>query len=181
MASSRRAARSDPKAGWVTLLAIAGLAVAFGIFVLPRLSPGPEGKPAPDFALPVMHGGERDGRVRLSEQRGKLVLLDFWASWCRPCQAQMAVLEKVRARYADRGLVVLGINVSDSRPNALQYLARVKPSWVVLEDSEGTADLAYDVEALPTLVAIDREGNVVAIRRRFVAERELAALIETML
>lgn len=155
-------------------------AVLFGAFVLPRFGRGLEGKPAPDFALPVIAGGEPGARVRLSEQRGKPILLDFWASWCSPCRAQTKVLQSFTSTPEGKGLVVLGVNVSDEPAAAERYLAAVKPPWLVLGDQEGIANLAYRVEALPTLVAIDRNGRVFAVRRHFVPEQELSALVAAM-
>lgn len=161
-------------------VAVAGLAIGFGALVLPRFKTGLEGSLAPDFTLTVQSGGELGSRVKLSEQRGSLILLDFWASWCRPCWEQTQVLENIRERYQDRGLMILGVNVNDRPSDALAYLKRVKPSWVVLEDPENIAYRAYQVDTLPTLVAIDRAGKVLAVRRRFVPERELAAMIEAI-
>jgi len=171
---------SDPRQAWVTLGMILALAIAFGVFVLPRLGAAPEGSPAPDFALPVMVGGEPGARVRLADLRGKIVILDFWASWCAPCREQARVLEAVYPRYVDQGLVVVGVNVSDDRANALRYLERTKPRWLVVEDQDGTANRAYAVETLPTIAAVDRQGNLFAVRRRLVPERELVAMIEAM-
>jgi len=170
---------ADPRQGWITVALVLVAAVLFGAFALPRLGPrGLEGEPAPDFALPVIHGGEPNARVRLSEQRGKPVLLDFWASWCRPCRDQARVIEAVRARYPD--VVVLGVNVSDRPSDARQYLERERPSWIVVEDVDGAVNTQYGVETLPTLVAVDASGEVFTVRRRFVPERELAAILEEM-
>jgi thiol-disulfide isomerase/thioredoxin len=157
---------------------VALLALFFGLVVLPRFGKGLEGKSAPDFALSVVHGGEPGSRIKLSEQRGKLVLLDFWATWCAPCREETRVIEAVRAKHED--LVVIGVNVSDTPEAAARYLASTRPSWVVVEDTDGVANAAYRVDTLPTLVAIDREGRVFAVRRRFVPERELSAMIEAM-
>ena len=166
---------SDPKFGIASLAVTLLVAIAFGVFVLPRLGGRVERKPAPDFALPVVHGGERGARVRLSEQRGRAVLLDFWASWCKPCRDQAKVLERVRAKHPE--LVVIGVNVNDSAEAAASYLKAENPPWVVVEDDAGFANRAFEVETLPTLVAIDKAGNVVAIRRRFVPEKELIGLL----
>ncbi|MDQ2643536.1 MAG: TlpA family protein disulfide reductase [Myxococcota bacterium] len=173
------ARRADTRFGALSLLVILLIAAGFGVFVLPRVAPTLERKPAPDFALPVVHRGEPGARVRLSEQRGKPILLDFWASWCMPCREQAKVIERVRARHP--GLVVLGINVSDDPNKARAYLAESNPSWLVVEDAEGIANRSYEVEALPTLVTIDKSGNIAAIRRRFVPERELGALVNELL
>lgn len=172
--------RTDTKSGWISIAVILAVAILFGAFVLPRLTPSLEGQAAPDFALPIVYGGETGGRVRLSEQRGKLVLIDFWASWCKPCRAQNQILESIRKRYVDAGVVVIGVNVGDAPSAAKSYLEQVKPSWVVVEDTEGAAATAYKAETLPTIVAIDREGKVFAVRRRLVPERELAGIVEGM-
>lgn len=177
---SGRARADDPRSAWTTIGLIVLAAVLFGALVLPRFGRGLEGAPAPDFALPVLSGGEPGGRVRLSEQRGKLVLLDFWASWCAPCREQTKILQAVARDPGSKDVVVLGINVSDNPEAAARYLAAVKPPWLVLGDEEGVANAAYGVQALPTLVAIDREGRVFAVRRRLVPERELTALIAAM-
>jgi len=177
MTSKTRHARDD---GFAPLILLALAAVLVGVFVLPRFGRGLEGKAAPDFALPVVFGGEQNARVRLSEQRGKLVLLDFWASWCGPCRAQSKVLASLQKRLGNDALTVIGVNVSDSSDAAQRYLQAEKPPWIVLEDDEGEAHAAYRVQELPTLVAIDREGKVFAVRRRFMPESELIALLEAM-
>lgn len=172
----KRSARS----GWLSIALVFGGAILFGALILPRVSGVLVGNPAPDFALNVIHGGEPSGRIRLSEQRGKLLLLDFWASWCGPCRQQTHVLDAVRRRYQDTDLVIVGVNVNDAPEAARAYLEQVKPPWVVVEDSEGSAAGAYGARTLPTVVAIDRDGKVFAVRRRFVPERELVAIIDGM-
>lgn len=170
---------ADPRQGWVTVALVLVAAALFGALALPRLGPGGlEGEPAPDFALPVIHGGEPNARVRLSEQRGKPVLLDFWASWCRPCRDQAKVIDALRTRFPD--VVVLGINVSDRPDAARQYLEREQPPWIVVEDVDGSVNAQYGIETLPTIVAVDANGDVFTVRRRFVPERELAAILEEM-
>ena len=163
------------------LYVLIGLAAAlFGALILPRLGARLEGGFAPDFALPVLSGGEPGARVRLSEQRGRPVLLDFWASWCGPCKAQTKVLEAFVNSAAGKGFVVLGVNVNDDPAAAQRYLASVRPSWIVVGDSEGTIGSAYQVQQLPTLVLIDRAGRIFTIRRHFMSEGELSALVAGM-
>lgn len=182
MTESKRRSRKVPSAHatWLRFAGVVVVSLLFGIFVLPRFGRGLERHPAPDFSLPVLAGGELGARVRLSDQRGKLVLLDFWASWCGPCKAQTQALVALKKRPEAADVVVIGVNVSDNREAALRYLAGVNPPWLVLEDPDDTANRAYGVEALPTLVAIDKAGNVFAVRRRFVPESELSALVAAL-
>ncbi|MGC4091671.1 MAG: TlpA disulfide reductase family protein [Polyangiaceae bacterium] len=163
---------------WLVPALVMALAVIVGVVVLPRLGNRMQGAPSPDFSLPVIFGGEPDARVKLSEQRGKLVLLDFWASWCKPCREQARVIAEVTKKHPD--VVVLGINVSDSEQAAQRYLAQSAPSWLVLGDPEDTAARAYQVTTLPTLVLVGRDGRVSAVRRHFVSERELTTLLEVL-
>lgn len=182
MTASKRPSRRAPSAhaDWFPLVGVVIVSLLFGIFVLPRFGKGLERHPAPDFALPVLSGGEPGARVRLADQRGKLVILDFWASWCGPCKAQTQALIALKKRPEAADVVVIGINVSDDREAALRYLSAVNPPWLVVEDPEGVANRAYGVEALPTLVAIDKAGNVFAVRRRFVPESELSGLVAAL-
>ncbi|MFZ5891898.1 MAG: TlpA family protein disulfide reductase [Myxococcota bacterium] len=163
---------------WLVPALVLALAALFGAVLLPQLGKRLEGQSSPDFSLPVIFGGEPDARVKLSEQRGKLVLLDFWASWCKPCREQARVLEAVAKNNSK--VVVIGINVSDSPAAAQAYLAQAKPPWVVVADDEDVAARAYDVKTLPTLVAIDRDGRVFAVRRHFVGQRELTTLLDVL-
>jgi thiol-disulfide isomerase/thioredoxin len=163
---------------WLVPALVMIAAVVVGAVILPRLGNRLEGAMSPDFSLPIVFGGEPEGRVRLSEQRGKLVVLDFWASWCKPCREQARVLEALTKNNSK--VVVIGINVSDSPAAAQRYLADAKPPWVVLEDSEDVAAQAYEVKTLPTLVIIDREGRVFAVRRHFVPERELRVMLDVL-
>lgn len=179
---SARPRRSDPRQAWTLIALVIAASVAFGFFGVPRLAPEERtDEAAPDFVLPVIHGGESGSRIRLSEQRGKTVLLDFWASWCQPCREQARVLESVRSRYPSKRLVIIGVNVSDTPDNAESYLKKAAPPWVVVRDTNGLVDAAYAIEQLPTLVAIDPEGKVVFIRRRFVNQGELTRLLEELL
>jgi len=169
---------ASERPAWLLPALIMALSVVVGAVILPRLGTRLEGAPSPDFSLPVVFGGEPDGRVKLSEQRGKLVVLDFWASWCKPCREQAHVLAAVSKNNSK--VVVIGINVSDSPAAAQRYLAEARPPWVVLEDSDDLAAQAYQVKTLPTLVIIDREGKVAAVRRHFVGARELTTLLDVL-
>jgi thioredoxin-related protein len=90
------------------------------------------------------------------------------------------VLKALKRGEAAKDLVIIGVNVSDSPESARRYLDAVKPSWVVVEDADEEQSRAYQVEGLPTLVAIDAKGRIAAVRRGFVPQRELDALLPTL-
>lgn len=173
--------RLDPRRSLVAVGALLGASLLLGLVVLPRLDPGRSalvGQRAADFALPVIHGGEPQSRVRLSDLRGHVVLLDFWASWCRACLEQMAILESVAQQPRYRTVMIVGVN-SDERPEAaLALLGRLKPSYPSVADEGGALALAYDVDSLPTLVVIGADGVVVAIETGVVSEAGIAALLD---
>ena len=130
---------------------------------------GPE---APDFTLSALQGGD----VRLRDLRGKVVLLDFWASWCGPCRRELPVIEKLHRDFQRKGLVVLGINDEDPETSQ-RFVQANRYSFSTLVDSRREVHRTYKVTAIPTVYVIDRKGRVVV---RFVGGRgepELAAAI----
>jgi thiol-disulfide isomerase/thioredoxin len=129
-------------------------------------SSGPAMLPAPDFTLPSLSAQS----VRLADLRGKVVVLNFWATWCIPCRAEMPALDALYQLYRDRGLDVIGINLDKLSTTTVEdFLKEVKVTFrVVLDPSWSTAQ-AYRVVGLPTTYLIDRVGNVVV---REVGERD---------
>ena len=116
-------------------------------------------RPAPDFTLPDL-----DGRpVRLSSFRGHVVVLDFWASWCPPCIAQIPSMRRIADRYKSRGVVVLDINVLDE-PNVVRRFVAEHGRFgsnVLLTADESVAN-AFNVDQFPTEILIDGAGRIVA-------------------
>ncbi|MEY4515584.1 MAG: hypothetical protein RLZZ450_7706, partial [Pseudomonadota bacterium] len=147
--------------GWTSLLVIV-MFVALMYFKLAQ--PGPwVGKPAPDFTLAVVHGeGAAQGdRVRLSDLKGQRVVLDFWASWCEPCRQSVPILNQVAKTLASEGVLVYAVNAEAFRPEALgQVAARWQFAYPVLSDPTAETQTSYEVEALPSLYVIDKEGIV---------------------
>jgi thiol-disulfide isomerase/thioredoxin len=102
-------------------------------------------------------GGET---VRLSDFKGKVVLVDFWASWCRPCQSSFPMLDRLyRQRHRD-GLEVLAINVDEERQEAERFLERRSHEMPVFFDPKGHAPEAFRVEAMPSSYLVDRRGRI---------------------
>jgi peroxiredoxin len=111
---------------------------------------------APDFTLKSRSGKN----LRLSDYRGNVVLLNFWASWCGPCRQEMPLLEAMYKKYKKLGFVILGVNVEQDSSKANAYLSDVSVSFPVLYDNNNTASKLYNVSAMPTTVIIDRNGNM---------------------
>ena len=127
------------------------------------------GTPAPAFRLPG-----RSSEVALDSLRGRVVLVDFWASWCGPCRQSFPWLAALQKRLESRGLTVVAIDLDKSRPAADAFLARFEtPFTVAFDPSGGTAE-AYGVRAMPTSVLLDRGGKVVALHRGFEAAHAAA-------
>ncbi|HTX64432.1 MAG TPA: TlpA disulfide reductase family protein [Opitutaceae bacterium] len=119
---------------------------------------------APDFAATAADGHA----VKLSDFRGRFVLIDFWATWCGPCKAAMPHLEKIHRRFGDRGLVVLGVCVWDSPANFRSWLTRpeVPTTYRKVYDPAGQrseqsiARRLYNVSGIPTFYLVDRNGVI---------------------
>jgi len=112
--------------------------------------------PAPDFTLRQMDGPA----LRLGEQRGQVVMLNFWASWCGPCQQEMPHLNRLYDKYRGAGFVMLGVNVDDDPKKAGAAASRLGVRFPVLLDQAKAVSKLYDLSAMPTTVVIDRDGRV---------------------
>jgi len=121
-------------------------------------------QPAPDFsvaALETSAGSEPAARqVTLSDYRGKVVLITFWASWCRPCDFELPVLNQFYLAHRDRGVAVLAISTDERREDALAYAQSRHLDLPMLWDEGQQVGRLYRVESLPTLVVIDPQGRV---------------------
>jgi cytochrome c biogenesis protein CcmG/thiol:disulfide interchange protein DsbE len=121
---------------------------------------------APEATLPVLLEGDGIGPVgedvSLSSLRGKIVVLNFWASWCQPCELEAPVLDQVAARYrvSPQQVVVLGVDVQDLREEALDFARSNGITYPSLRDGEDTVKNAYQVPALPETFVIDQEGRI---------------------
>jgi peroxiredoxin len=119
--------------------------------------------PAPDFTLRQIDGPN----LRLGEQRGRVVMVNFWATWCGPCRIELPHLDKLHAKYRSSGFLLLGVNIDDD-PNAAKALAlKMSLKFPVLFDSEKKVVAAYDLNAMPATVLIDRDGKVRHLHRGY--------------
>jgi thiol-disulfide isomerase/thioredoxin len=160
------------------------LSALFGLAVLPRLSPSGGsmvGKPAPDFVLPVAANGDPGARMQIAELKGQPVILDFWATWCGPCAVQAPILDRIARRYQKKGLVVLGVNVDDPPQVATQYALQKGLSYPILVDGARDAATRYGVDKLPSVVVIDKQGNIAAYLTGIIDEVSLDEIVAAAL
>ena len=124
---------------------------------------GPAPAPAPAFTLPA-RGGTSLG---LESLKGKVVMLNFWASWCGPCRKEMPLLEQMHKKYSKQGFALLGVNVDAESADAEKLLKTVQVSFPILFDKESKVSGLYNVNAMPSSVFIDRKGNLRALHRGY--------------
>lgn len=113
---------------------------------------------APNFSLERLNG---DGKLTLSDLRGKVVAVNFWASWCNPCQQESPYLEQTWMRYRDKGFVVLGVDANDFRSDARGFLRRHGLTYPTVYDGPGSTLQRYGVTGFPETYVVDRKGHVV--------------------
>lgn len=153
---------------FIAVLAVVGL-LGFGL-----LSKGEAqidvGEPAPDRTLPVL-GGPGGGSI--ADYRGEWVLVNLWASWCDPCREEVPELDRFARRFADRGVVVLGIDVQDNSEDALAFLDEFEPAYPQLRSVGAERSEAFGSTGVPENFLVDPEGNLALIWRGPVDERFL--------
>ena len=128
------------------------------------------GAPAPAFTLPDAHGAS----VSLDALRGRVVYVDFWASWCAPCRRSFPWMNELQRRYGDQGFAVVAINVDRRREDAQRFLQQVPAAFTVLYDGAGVAPAAWGVKGMPSSYLVDARGTVVAVEQGFRDDRKAA-------
>jgi cytochrome c biogenesis protein CcmG, thiol:disulfide interchange protein DsbE len=163
----RRLLSPVPIAAIVVVLALVGL-LAYGLSanepdrsIESALAHG-ERKPAPRIELRRLSGG---GHGSLAEYRGKVVVLNFWASWCDPCRGESPLLERWHERISRSGGTVLGIDVRDVSSDAHDFVRRYRLRYPMLRDRSGDSQYRFGVLAYPETFVIDRRGRIAAARR----------------
>lgn len=126
--------------------------------VVPNLEPMKEVGPTPDFTLAALDGK----KLSLKSFRGKLVFLNFWASWCVPCREEMPAMEKLYQEFKDKNFVVLAVNVKDRKAEASKFVKELKLTYPIALDPEGEVGLLYGAWGLPTTYLIGPKGEGLA-------------------
>lgn len=120
------------------------------------------GTPAPDIAL-----GGSPAPVSLQSLKGKVVYVDFWASWCGPCRQSFPWMNAMQAKYAGKGLRIVGVNLDASRSDADKFLAEVPAAFSVAFDAQGETPKRYAIKGMPTSVLIGPDGRVIQMHSGF--------------
>ncbi|MDP6102831.1 MAG: redoxin domain-containing protein [Dehalococcoidia bacterium] len=135
------------------------------------------GQHAPDFTLADLNGN----RVNFSDFRGKVVFINFWATWCPPCRAEMPEIEAVYQEYKDRDVVVLSVDILELEDKVRQFVEKGGYSWVFVMDSTGEISKDYAIGAIPTSIFVDVDGiiravNIGAMTKRVMESRLAEAM-----
>ncbi len=115
------------------------------------------GKPAPELRVTDMQGNA----ISLADLKGKTVLLDFWATWCPPCQADAPAIDKLNAKFGDKDLKVIGISMDEDRETVEKYLKKHAHNFPIVLSSDNLMPRAYQVHVFPTYLVIGPDGTLV--------------------
>jgi thiol-disulfide isomerase/thioredoxin len=167
------------------MLVVLGLAAGFAF--APRLTQGCTKsigtEDAPDFTANVVANPlvPAQSKMTMSALRGQPVIIDFWATWCGPCRAESPIVNGISQRFKDKGLVVIGMNTSDSDGLAAKFASKMGLTFPILYDENNSIANKYHVENLPTLIVISKEGKMVAVRHGVTSDAELERLVRQVL
>jgi peroxiredoxin len=113
--------------------------------------------PASNFTLSALEGGY----VKLSDFKGRVVLINFWATWCLPCKAEMPSMERTYAKYKDQGLTILAVNMREEGEKVKEFVKDKKFSFPILLDTKGRVSYQYQVKSIPVTYIVNKEGKAV--------------------
>ena len=133
---------------------------------------------APNSSLPVLGGA---GKLSLADYRGKVVVLNFWASWCPPCIDELPMLERTQRRIEDRGATVLGVNYKDIPEDALELARRFDLTFPSVRDRDGEYAEEYATLGFPETFVVDRQGRIAATRRGPVDQQWINSALRPLL
>lgn len=164
--------------GRVVMIALGAVLVLNGAWILrhcDQLRPLGQGDVAPSVPVPRADG---QGELSLAALRGQVVLVDFWATWCKPCEATVPMQKRLLERYGARGFTILSVNEDQGDGAAARALAFAKAKGLdvpIAHDEHGHLQLLYKVEAYPHMVLVDREGRVRVVHTGFTSAASLEA------
>ncbi|MFB3789431.1 MAG: TlpA family protein disulfide reductase [bacterium] len=149
-----------PLSGWIALAGI----LALTAFTHPGYSQNETKGPVLGHEAPLFSATTMDGKkLDLQKLRGKLVLIDFWATWCPPCRAEIPHLREVYEKYHKKGFEIVSINVNDKEAKVKEFQKTQKMTWIHIKDTEGKISEKYGVISIPAPFLIDHTGKLVAM------------------
>jgi len=173
---------------WAQVLVWAGVIALFGVVALGlrRTQQGTVqmGEKAPDFTLTTFSGYDYEGtsQVKLSDLKGKIVVINFWASWCKPCEQEAAELEKAWRTYQpEDDIVFLGVDYVDTEPEALGYLEKFDITFTNGADLGTRISQAFRIKGVPETYFVDRDGVIYYIQvGPFQSLAQIASVIDSI-
>lgn len=154
-----------PVTGYAVGLALVVLAAAFVWMGEPVEPPLGRGDPAPDFDLPSLEGP----RVALRDLRGEVALVNFWATWCKPCEDEMPAMQRLYETLSPEGFELVAISVDESRDDVEAFRERLGVGFPILLDPDQTVSRRYQTTGFPESLLVDRQGRII---ERYVGPRE---------
>jgi peroxiredoxin len=145
---------------WIVRLGVAAALATTGAGPLAAVTPQ---SGAPDFTLPSLDGPN----LRLREQRGQVVMINFWATWCGPCRTEMPHLSALYEKYRASGFTVFAVNIDEDPLKAAKLARQLGMRFPVLLDSEKKVSRLYDLSTMPSTVLVDRDGRVRYVHRGY--------------
>lgn len=138
------------------------LGLFFGVSISPICPAIDVGDQAPAISLPTSKG-----QLDLATLAGKVIYVDFWASWCGPCRNSFPWMNEIQEKYASHGLVIIGVNLDAKQEDAKRFLDKTPARFAIAFDDKGTTPRTYGVKGMPTSVLIDRHGKIISTHLGF--------------
>lgn len=144
------------------------------------ISPTFAKEPAPGFTLPTFPD---DAKISLQDFKGRVVYLDFWATWCPPCLKSFPWMDEMHERYKDDGLTIIAVSVDKKRELIEQFIKKTEPSFIIAHDPYGKIAKSYNLRGMPSSYLIDRNGVLIKTHMGFRKKdkAKLEAIIQTLL